>query len=120
MRSEGELARPGTSAVRDLGGLPTRSGGTTRPRSIVRSGGLDRLTADGWEALHAHGVRTCIDLRSSFEVVDRPYEPTVDDVVRAEACLSWLDTTVWSRDAGSLQATDAPSPPGCRSGGGCG
>jgi protein tyrosine/serine phosphatase len=54
--------------VRDLGGLRTRDGGTIRPGAIVRGDALDRLSAAGWAALEAHGVRTVIDLRNDDEI----------------------------------------------------
>jgi protein-tyrosine phosphatase len=53
--------------VRDLGGLRLAAGGVTRRGALVRSGALDGLTAAGWAALHAHGVRTVIDLRNDDE-----------------------------------------------------
>jgi protein-tyrosine phosphatase len=34
---------------------------------VVRADAVDRLTADGWAALRAHGVRTVIDLRNEDE-----------------------------------------------------
>jgi protein tyrosine/serine phosphatase len=54
--------------VRDLGGLRTTDGGLTRRGIAVRADALDRLTAAGWEALVAHGVRTVIDLRNEDEL----------------------------------------------------
>jgi protein-tyrosine phosphatase len=53
--------------VRDLGGLPTTDGRTTRWGAAVRADGLDGLTEAGWSALWAHGVRTVIDLRNDDE-----------------------------------------------------
>jgi protein-tyrosine phosphatase len=53
--------------VRDLGGLPVAGGGVTRWGAAVRADALDRLTAAGWAALWAHGVRTVIDLRDAGE-----------------------------------------------------
>ena len=47
----------GCTNVRELG----RGG-------IVRADALDRLTAAGWAALEAHGVRTVIDLRNDDEL----------------------------------------------------
>lgn len=61
--------------VRDLGGLPTRDGRTTRWRAVVRADNLDRLTPEGWAALEAYGVRTVVDLREDDErltTVSRP------------------------------------------------
>ncbi len=54
--------------VRDLGGLRTTDGRETRWGRIVRADALDGLTAAGWAALSAHGVRTVIDLRSDDEL----------------------------------------------------
>ena len=54
--------------MRDLGGLRTRDGGEVRRGAIVRADALDRLRADGWAALEAHGVRTVIDLRNDDEL----------------------------------------------------
>ncbi|CAN5900788.1 hypothetical protein BH23ACT2_BH23ACT2_06280 [soil metagenome] len=71
--------------VRDLGGLPTTGGGVTRWGALVRSEGLDRLASDGWAALHAYGIRTCIDLRSGFETAERPYAVGAPGVVRVPA-----------------------------------
>ena len=54
--------------VRDLGGLPTSDGGTTRWGALVRADSLCRLTNAGCRALVAHGVRTVVDLRFPEEV----------------------------------------------------
>ena len=53
--------------ARDLGGLPAAGGRRTRLGSVVRSGTLERLGRDGWEALAARGIRTVIDLRNPDE-----------------------------------------------------
>jgi protein tyrosine/serine phosphatase len=62
--------------LRDLGGLPTRDGRTTRWGAVVRADALDRLTETGWAALVDYGVRTIIDLRNEDELgsdaTDRP------------------------------------------------
>jgi hypothetical protein len=55
--------------ARDLGGLRTADGRETRWGRIVRADTLDGLTAAGWSALEAHGIRTVIDLRNPHEVV---------------------------------------------------
>jgi protein-tyrosine phosphatase len=57
----------GCANVRDLGGLPTTDGRRTRRGALVRADALDRLTAAGWAALEAHGVRTVVDLRNDDE-----------------------------------------------------
>lgn len=61
------------SNVRDLGGLPTVDGRTTRRRAVIRSDSLDRLSRGGWGALEAYGVRTIIDPRSDIEREAEPY-----------------------------------------------
>jgi protein tyrosine/serine phosphatase len=53
--------------ARDLGGLPTADGRVTRRGAVVRADALDGLSARGWAALWAHGVRTVIDLRNADE-----------------------------------------------------
>ncbi len=61
------LAWDGCFNARDLGGLHTTDGRTTRWGAVVRAGHLDHLTAAGWAALEAHGIRTIIDLRNDEE-----------------------------------------------------
>jgi protein tyrosine/serine phosphatase len=68
MTPERHLHWDGCANVRDLGGLGTTDGGEIRPGAIVRADALDRLSADGWAALEAHGVRTVIDLRNDDEL----------------------------------------------------
>ena len=58
----------GCRNVRDLGGLPTAGGGTTRRGAVVRADAPDRLSTAGWAALESHGVRTIIDLRNHDEL----------------------------------------------------
>jgi protein-tyrosine phosphatase len=53
--------------VRDLGGIPTADGKTTRFGAVIRSDTPDELTAAGWAELSAHGVRTIVDLRHASE-----------------------------------------------------
>lgn len=67
----GRIARTlvvdGLHNARDLGGLPTRDGTTTPTGRFFRSESVDRVTADGWAALHAAGIRTVVDLRAPSE-----------------------------------------------------
>jgi protein-tyrosine phosphatase len=53
--------------VRDLGGLPAADGRPTLRGALVRADSVAGLTAVGWTALWAHGVRTVIDLRNDDE-----------------------------------------------------
>jgi protein tyrosine/serine phosphatase len=68
MTDDRHLQWDGCANVRDLGGLRTRDGGEIRRGAIVRADALDRLSAAGWAALEAHGVRTVIDLRNDDEL----------------------------------------------------
>jgi protein-tyrosine phosphatase len=62
------LSWDGCVHARDLGGLPAAGGRVTRHGALVRSGSVDRLSASGWDAVVAHGVRTVIDLRNDDEI----------------------------------------------------
>jgi len=66
------LAWEGCGNVRDLGGLETEDGVTTRSGAIVRADNIRRLTAAGWNALVEHGVRTVVDLRFDEELAEDP------------------------------------------------
>ncbi len=61
-----ELA--GAHNFRDLGGLPTRDGATTRGGVLYRSDALHHLEPAGVQRLGELGVRTIVDLRSSAEL----------------------------------------------------
>lgn len=54
--------------ARDLGGLRTRDGGTTRYGAYVRSASVREVTAAGWQAAREHGIRTIVDLRNDDEI----------------------------------------------------
>ncbi|MBN1681030.1 MAG: tyrosine-protein phosphatase [Anaerolineae bacterium] len=66
------LAWDGCVNVRDLGGLKTCDGHVTRWGAVVRSDHPARLTAAGWSALYAHGIRTIISLRTHGMTEDVP------------------------------------------------
>jgi protein tyrosine/serine phosphatase len=68
MTKSRHLQWDGCANVRDLGGIRTRDGAEIRRGAIVRADALDRLSAGGWAALEAHGVRTVIDLRNDDEL----------------------------------------------------
>ena len=67
------LKVPGLLNARELGGLPTRDGATTRVRSLLRSDDLVQLTGEGLQALADYGVRTVVDLRWPDEVALKPH-----------------------------------------------
>jgi protein-tyrosine phosphatase len=58
----------GCTNVRDLGGLRAAAGRRIRRGALVRADTAEHLTAAGWSALQAHGVRTIIDLRNDDEL----------------------------------------------------
>jgi len=66
------LPLEGTYNVRDLGGYPTRDGGTTRWRTVFRADSLHRLAPEGQAHLLDAGLRTVIDLRRDTELMDAP------------------------------------------------
>ncbi|SEF28806.1 Protein tyrosine/serine phosphatase [Amycolatopsis pretoriensis] len=67
------VAWEGFHNTRDLGDLPTRSGGTTRRGAFFRAADLRFVTETGWAQARAAGVRTVIDLRNADEI-----RPTAD------------------------------------------
>jgi hypothetical protein len=65
---ERHLEWQGCFNIRDLGGLRGAGGRTVRRGALVRADALDGLTAAGWAALEAHGIRTVVDLRNGDQV----------------------------------------------------
>ncbi len=61
------LPLPGTFNVRDVGGYPTRHGGVTRWRTLLRADSLHRLTDSSRAVLAQVGLRHVVDLRSRYE-----------------------------------------------------
>jgi hypothetical protein len=72
-----DLVWDGCLNARDLGGLPTIDGATTRRGAVVRSDNPAFLTDAGWAALRTHGVRTILNLRT-----DGTTDPEVDETRR--------------------------------------
>ena len=70
--SERRIVIPGAFNVRDLGGLPTTDGRTTRWGRFVRADLLSGLPAESHETLFVYGVRTVVDLRTTEETVQSP------------------------------------------------
>jgi protein-tyrosine phosphatase len=67
------LSWPDLRNARDLGGLRTAGGRTTRAGALVRSDTPARLVPAGWERLLAYGVRTMVDLREASLVAEERY-----------------------------------------------
>jgi protein tyrosine/serine phosphatase len=62
-----DLDWDGCYNVRDLGGLPTIDGRTTRWGAVIRADAPSGLTEAGWRAARDHGVATIIDLMEAHE-----------------------------------------------------
>lgn len=97
----------GCTNVRDLGGLRTRDGQVTRWGAVVRSDHPAKLTAEGWSALYAHGIRTIMSLRTRGKVEEFPdaaprpsdlttLEVAVEDVAATEFIQRWGMDDLWS------------------------
>ena len=100
------LVWDGCTNVRDLGGLRTTDGRMTRCGVVVRSDTPARLTAAGWSALHAHGIRTIITLRTHGMTEDElnftsPYsdivniQAEIEDITDQEFVQKWVNTSFW-------------------------
>ena len=92
--------------VRDLGGLGTLDGRTTRWGAIVRSDTPARLTEAGWSALYAYGIRTIITLGTFGMDEDEfnftPRHPDlvtvrveIEDITDTEFVQQWVKTNFW-------------------------
>ena len=80
-RSDRDLTWDGCLNVRDLGGLVTEDGGTTRRRAIVRADSVRQLSDRGWRSLVEYGVGRIVDLRFHSELAaDPPRELPVEVV----------------------------------------
>ncbi|MFJ5118809.1 tyrosine-protein phosphatase [Kitasatospora sp. NPDC088548] len=97
------LVWDGCLNVRDLGGLPTTSGARTARRAVVRADNLDRLTAEGWDTLLDHGVRTVVDLRNVEEY--KPLLPLPAGVELVRVPLDDLAGPAWWKTYGHLDGT---------------
>ncbi len=93
------LVWDGCVNVRDLGGLPTEDGATTRPGSIVRSDNVRGLTDDGWRALARHGIARIVDLRWPEELAEDPPRDVELEVVHVSVLgSSFADDREWFRE----------------------
>jgi protein-tyrosine phosphatase len=92
--------------VRDLGGLRTAGGHATRWGAVVRSDNPCKLSAAGWAALHAHGIRTIIALRTEGRPEDEPdaaprppdlttVQIAIEDLGDAEFVQRWVVSNLW-------------------------
>lgn len=100
------LVWDGCTNVRDLGGLRTCDGRMTRWGAVVRSDTPARLTAAGWSALYAYGIRTIISLRTHGMAEDEldiappysdliPVQVAIEDITDREFVQQWVTTNFW-------------------------
>ena len=107
MASNRVLTWDGCNNVRDLGGLNTPDGRKTRWGAVVRADHPAKLSANGWSALYAHGIRTIISLRT-YGLVEEDYldttprladitniEVAIEDFTDSEFIKQWVDTGLW-------------------------
>jgi len=66
------LELEGSFNARDVGGYPAGGGKTIKYRRFIRTGSLFRLTEQGKSVLLDMGIRCVVDLRSNFEVNEKP------------------------------------------------
>lgn len=94
--------------TRDLGGFRTVDGRSIRRQALVRSDNLSRLTAAGWQTLMAYGIRTVLDLRTTWERTfelspflhhkDSPVQYLHVPFLTDEHALGWPDTSSIEED----------------------
>lgn len=58
--------------LRDLGGYETSDGGVTAWEKLYRSDCPDRLEDSEWEKLAGLGIKTLVDIRSTYEINEAP------------------------------------------------
>jgi protein-tyrosine phosphatase len=100
-----DLVWDGCLNVRDLGGLPTDDGGTTRFGSVVRADNVRKLSEDGWRALDDYGVTTIVDLRLADELAEDPPRELDLDVVHVPVFEG--DAAFWAAVDRRLSGLDA-------------
>jgi protein tyrosine/serine phosphatase len=126
----------GCNNVRDLGGLNASNGNKTRWGAVVRGDHPSRLTENGWSALHEHGIRTIVSLRT-HGLEDHPMVVSsypdikvssveIEDVTDLEFRENWASSDLWGtplyyndaltrwphRHAAALQAIAQAQPGG--------
>jgi protein tyrosine/serine phosphatase len=105
--NERVLVWEGCRNVRDLGGLRTRDNRMTRWGAVVRSDTPARLTAAGWAALYAYGIRTIITLRTHGMTEEElnitlPHpelatvQAPIEDITDREFAQRWATSDLWS------------------------
>jgi protein-tyrosine phosphatase len=75
------LPLTGAENIRDLGGLPLKSGGYTRRGVLLRGDTLQELTEQDVKLLLEYGLRTIIDLRTPMEAENEGRGPLADEPI---------------------------------------
>lgn len=106
----------GCNNVRDLGGMDASNSHKTRWGAVVRGDHPARLTAEGWDSLYKHGIRTIVSLRThgfdekDHPIVTPPYSDInvvsveIEDVTNKEFVEKWATSDLWGTP---LYYTDA-------------
>lgn len=82
---------PNLLNLRELGGMPRKSGGKTRMKTFLRADTLARLRPEGMQDLVDYGLRTIIDLRWPEEVRASSYDHLLDGYPVKRVHISLLD-----------------------------
>ncbi len=113
MRTDRWLPLDGTTNTRDLGGLPTVDGGTTRSGRVLRSDNLQTLSGDDVRRLVAElGLREVIDLRSTAEVLMEGRGPLRDVPEVTHRHFSLLPERGHRTDVFAVEEAEVPELPG--------
>ncbi|MGH9266243.1 MAG: tyrosine-protein phosphatase [Acidimicrobiales bacterium] len=99
MGVERRLCWPDCAKVRDLGGLRTGHGRTTRRRAVVRSDSLDRLTPAGFGGRGAGGHRRRLRPQRPLPAPARRRQAAGKPVARERAPAA-SSRTIWPPSAG--------------------
>ncbi|ERL64572.1 tyrosine-protein phosphatase [Schleiferilactobacillus shenzhenensis] len=94
---------------RELGGYPTASGATVKYRKIIRSAGLNELSAADQQYLYDYGVRVDMDFRSTEERSQQPDKVPAGVDYQFNPVLA-EDETQNSKSAKELQAMMREDP----------
>lgn len=113
VRTDRWLTLDGTTNTRDLGGLPTVDGGTTRPGRVLRSDNLQTLSeADVRRLVHDLGLREVIDLRSTAEVLMEGRGPLREVPEVTHRHFSLLPERGHHTDVFAVEEAEVPELPG--------
>jgi protein-tyrosine phosphatase len=102
-----DLTWDGCLNVRDLGGLQAGNGSVIRRGALVRADNVRTLTAAGWDALVAYGIRRVVDLRLQHELDADAAGEALVEVLHISVLGDFDGDTLAFYDAKLDEATDA-------------